>query len=83
VALVASHPLLDALTDGGLGVALLWPFSAERFFFPWRPIPVSPIGVGFFSLRGIRVALAELQFFAPVYVVALWPGRVKPRASPG
>src|SRR5688572_10641137 len=29
---VASHGLLDALTDGGLGAALLWPFSDERFF---------------------------------------------------
>ena len=44
-----SHPLLDALTDGGLGVALAWPMSAERFFFPWRPIEVSPIGARFFS----------------------------------
>ena len=37
----ASHPLLDALTNGGLGVALLWPWSHERFFAPWRPIAVS------------------------------------------
>jgi inner membrane protein len=39
-----SHPLLDALTNGGRGVALLWPFSDQRFFAPWRPIRVSPIG---------------------------------------
>src|SRR5438045_2935035 len=26
-AVALTHPLLDALTDGGLGVALLWPFS--------------------------------------------------------
>ena len=37
-----SHPLLDALTNGGRGVALLAPFSAERYFFPFRPIEVSP-----------------------------------------
>jgi len=71
VALVASHPLLDALTDGGLGVALLWPFSDARFFFPWRPIPVSPIGAGFLSLRGLRVTVAELVLFAPFYALAL------------
>jgi inner membrane protein len=29
-----SHPLLDMLTDGGSGVALLAPFSNERYFFP-------------------------------------------------
>ena len=46
---VASHGLLDALTDGGLGAALLWPFSDERFFAPWRPLPVAPIGARFWS----------------------------------
>jgi inner membrane protein len=39
-----SHPLFDALTDGGLGVAFFAPFSNHRYFFPWRPIRVSPIG---------------------------------------
>jgi inner membrane protein len=57
-----SHPLLDMLTNGGLGVALLAPFSDERFFFPWRPIDVSPIGFGFFSLRAIRVLASEVQW---------------------
>ena len=58
----ASHGLLDALTDGGRGIALLAPFSAERFYFPWRPIHVSPIGLRFFSARGLDVALSELQW---------------------
>ena len=39
-----SHPLLDAFTNGGRGVALFWPFSDHRYFAPWRPIEVSPIG---------------------------------------
>jgi Predicted membrane-bound metal-dependent hydrolases len=55
-----SHTLLDALTDGGLGVALLAPFSNERFFLPWRPIRVSPIGTRFFSARGIPTLVSEL-----------------------
>src|SRR5215813_13463980 len=54
-----SHPLLDAMTDGGLGVALLWPFSNERFFAPWRPIPVAPIGAGMLSSRGLQVVMVE------------------------
>ncbi len=41
----ASHGVLDAFTDGGLGVALLAPFSGARFFAPWTPIPVAPIGI--------------------------------------
>ncbi|MFC7422039.1 metal-dependent hydrolase [Iodobacter arcticus] len=56
---MVSHPLLDALTDGGLGVALLWPFSFERFFLPWRIISVSPIGSSFFSVRGLLVIQSE------------------------
>jgi inner membrane protein len=85
VALVlASHGLLDALTDGGRGIALLWPFSLGRFFAPWRPIPVAPIGLGFLSARGLRVALVELVLFAPVFLYALWPRRsaAPPEAAP-
>ena len=55
-----SHPLLDMLTNGGSGVALLAPFSNERYFFPWRPIEVSPIGIRFFSDRGFDVILSEI-----------------------
>ncbi|HWS89355.1 MAG TPA: metal-dependent hydrolase [Pyrinomonadaceae bacterium] len=57
----ASHAALDALTDGGLGVALFAPFSGRRYFFPFRPVEVSPIGVGaFFSEWGLAVIKSEL-----------------------
>jgi inner membrane protein len=55
-----SHPLLDALTNGGLGVALLWPWSDARWFAPWRPVAVSPIGAHFFGPRGVTVLLSEM-----------------------
>ena len=42
---LASHGLLDALTDGGLGVAFLSPISNERYFFEFRPIRVSALSV--------------------------------------
>ena len=55
-----SHGLLDAMTDGGLGVAFFAPFSNRRFFFPWRPLEVSPIGVdGLLSARGARIFATE------------------------
>ena len=57
----ASHGLLDAMTDGGLGVAFFAPFQNARYFFPFRPIVVSPIGIGrFFSGRGLAVIKSEL-----------------------
>jgi len=68
---IASHGLLDAMTDGGKGVALLWPVTTRRFFFAWRPIPVAPIGADFFSISGMRVAAVELIEFAPVFAYAL------------
>jgi inner membrane protein len=59
---MASHGLLDALTSGGLGPALLWPFEPDRLFARFRPIRVSPIGGGFFSMRGLVVLLSEAQW---------------------
>lgn len=73
LAVVSSHSLLDTLTDGGLGCALLWPFSDERFFAPWRPLPVAPIGRAFLSGEGLRVAAVELIALWPLLAYALWP----------
>lgn len=72
---IASHPLLDTLTDGGLGCALWWPFEHHRHFAPWRPIPVAPIGARFFSNTGFQVALVELLLFGPLFIYAVWPRR--------
>jgi inner membrane protein len=72
---MASHGLLDTLTDGGLGVALLWPWSNHRFFARWRPIPVAPIGAALFSGRGLEVMLTETVQFLPFFIVGLWPRR--------
>ncbi|HEB77846.1 MAG TPA: metal-dependent hydrolase [Methylothermaceae bacterium] len=56
-----SHPLIDACTNGGLGIAFFSPFSNRRYFFPWRPLEVPPIGiVAFFSPRGWAVLQSEL-----------------------
>jgi inner membrane protein len=57
----ASHGVLDAMTDGGLGVAFFSPFDNKRYFLPWRPIHVSPIAIHrFFSARGYAVLRSEL-----------------------
>lgn len=58
-----SHDVLDALTDGGLGVAFFSPLDNTRYFFPFRPLPVSPIGLSaFLSPLGVRVLAAEFQW---------------------
>lgn len=60
-----SHGLLDAMTSGGKGVGFFIPFDNSRYFFPFREIKVSPIGVEkFFSEWGIRVILSEIKYIA-------------------
>ncbi len=59
--LSASHGILDAFTNGGLGIALLSPFDNTRYFSPWTPIVVSPIGIkSFFSKWGLMVIKSEI-----------------------
>jgi len=68
---IASHPLLDLLTDGGQGVMLLWPFDDRRWFLPWQPIRVSPIGLRFFSMRGLETVRSELLLiWLPAMLIA-------------
>ncbi|HKG93361.1 MAG TPA: metal-dependent hydrolase [Gemmatimonadaceae bacterium] len=85
----ASHGVLDGFTNGGLGVAFWAPFDGRRYFFPFRPIQVSPIGVGaFFTRRGARVIASELVWiWAPSMVVMLvawwrWRRALTPRVAP-
>jgi inner membrane protein len=57
-----THPLLDMLTDGDAGVMALYPLSAKRYFFPWHPIHVSPLGVVRFFSRAGYILRSELPF---------------------
>jgi inner membrane protein len=69
----ASHGILDAMTNGGRGIALLSPFSNHRYFLPWTPIEVSPLGVrAFISQRGLTVMKSEiLWIWMPVASIAI------------
>jgi len=70
---MASHSLLDMMTNGGLGIALVWPLSSERWFLPWRPIPVSPLSVSdFFGGWGLRVLRFELPVSLAIFALAVW-----------
>ncbi|PKV52067.1 inner membrane protein [Aquimarina sp. MAR_2010_214] len=71
----ALHGVLDAMTTGGLGIAFFSPFDTTRYFFPWRPIQVSPIGASkFFSTWGLKVLLSELIWVvipASIYILVI------------
>ncbi len=71
-AAMASHGFLDALTNGGRGVAFLAPFADARWHFPVRPIEVSPIGVWtFVSRRGLEVLANEVVWLWAPSLAAL------------
>jgi inner membrane protein len=76
----ASHGILDAFTDGGMGVAFLAPFDQTRYFFPMTPIQVSPLSVAaFLTQRGVSVLASEIGWvWVPavlVTVAARWARR--------
>jgi len=75
---MASHGLLDTLTNGGLGAALFWPFDNARIFAPETPILVSPIGRSFFSSRGMDTLVSEIWWIwlpCALIAVAGWGAR--------
>ena len=77
---VSSHPLLDTLTDGGLGCALL-AIQYQAIFAPWTPLPVAPIGRAFLSVEGLRVAAVELVALSPLLAYSLWPRSTRERRT--
>jgi membrane-bound metal-dependent hydrolase YbcI (DUF457 family) len=74
-----SHGLLDAMTDGGRGVAFFAPFNNDRYFLPWRPIAVSPLSVTrFFTAAGMRVIANEFMWvMLPSSLIALMAGSIR------
>ncbi len=75
IAAITSHVILDACTNGGRGVAFFAPFRSERYFFPFTPIEVSPIGTAFFSQRGLSVLVNEiLWIWIPAVFITLIAG---------
>lgn len=72
--LTTSHGILDALTNGGQGIAILSPVSNQRFFFPWTPIEVSPLNIkAFFSQRGLTVLGNEIIWiWAPSFLIVIF-----------
>jgi inner membrane protein len=72
----ASHGVLDAMTDGGIGVAFFAPFEAGRYYAPWRPIVVSPLGLRpFLSARGVAVMTSEAVWVwlpSALFAAAAW-----------
>jgi len=66
-----SHGLLDAMTNGGHGIAFFSPFSNERFFFYTQPIDVSTLSIKrFFNGQGYKVIISEIFWiWIPFFII--------------
>ena len=83
--ITSTHGILDALTNGGLGIALFAPFDNTRYFFPFTPLQVSPIGIAaFFGEWGLRVLKSEfLWVWIPIVSIVIIVRLLKRKNSPG
>ena len=68
---MATHPLLDALSNGGSGVMLLLPFSRARLFFPWRPIYTPPGAVENLIGRAWFIRRSEIPFCVAALAIGI------------
>jgi len=75
----ASHGVLDALTNGGKGVGFFIPLSNERFFFPWRPLAVTPLELDRLTAADVAPILWSefLWVWVPATVIAVAACRVR------
>ena len=69
---MASHGLLDMMTDSGKPVAYLWPLSSVRFFADWRPFPGSSVQeLPFFNEVTGRIGPEIVRVIIPMFVAAI------------
>ena len=78
-----SHGVLDAMIRMvGWALHFFSPFTNARFFFPFRPVEVSPIGVGrFFSSQGLVIIQSEAKWLwlpsAIIFFIATFIRRLR------
>lgn len=77
---LASHGLLDAMTDQGPGPQLLWPLVPAPIQFVWQPIPGAEFYQDYFTTAAIPLFAAEILLSVPFLLLAAW---ILARPSPG
>ena len=71
-AAMASHGLLDMMTNGGVAVAYLWPLSSTRLFADCRPIHSSEVHLAHLLAQAApRHAYELVHLIVPMFVIAL------------
>ena len=71
-AAMASHGILDMMTDSGRGVAYLWPVSSARLFADWRPLHSGPVHRADFLVASFgRLSSEFWQLILPMFGLAI------------
>lgn len=71
-AAMASHGLMDMMTNEGEPVAYLWPVSSVRLYADWRPIPSSPVHIEHLVSEGFARLQSDLSYLIiPMFAAAL------------
>ena len=69
---MASHGILDMMTDMGKPVAYLWPLSSVRLFADWRPIHSGQVHWAHLIVQAFARLNSELwQLIVPMFVIGL------------
>jgi inner membrane protein len=70
-AAMASHGLLDMMTDSVQPVAYLWPLSSDRLFADWRPLHSSEVHMAHLFAQTVARSWFELwQIIIPMFALA-------------
>jgi inner membrane protein len=68
---LASHGLLDTMSQLGNGPRLLWPFTSHSYEFAWRPIPGVSSAPDYLTTQAIPTLVVETLMFLPLILFAL------------
>jgi inner membrane protein len=71
LAALASHGVLDTMSQLGNGPMLLWPFSAQSYEFIWRPIPGVLNAAHYLTVQAIPTLIVETLIFLPLILFTL------------
>lgn len=68
---LASHGLLDSMSQLGNGPMLLWPLTNQSYEFVWRPIPGVLNSAHYLTVQAIPTLVTETLIFLPLILFAL------------
>ena len=69
---MASHGILDMMTDMGKPVAYLWPLTSVRLFADWRPIHSGQVHWAHVFIQAFARLRSELlQLIIPMFAIAV------------